>query len=690
MNRGSLNKKSVYQEGGTIPKSSANPAINELTQVVKARIDSGEPAEQVLYSFLQEGMPEDQLALAFESVGYDPSSFRQLVQNVEQMAMQMQQSQQMGPYQTSSNDIPDSSKEELLQELEKATSQQELQYGGFPNTTARGPLERLSPGIPRPLYMPPVPQKANIINAAYLLSDSIGELFGKADSNRDGLEDGAFQDFSAKRARYKDKQLQNRTYDVDYGNLDPKNYVANWRDLSEGTIKTKEQFDKDILANSRLDFDPGTNKYFGAFASRADELDVLGKKQQEAIKNSISLSDFVGNVKGFDKADKEVMAGAIGYDPGTGLGINRTSYTEQGRTPEEIKQLRSEYRDLMLGNRAMGSVEPSMNVQPKTVDFNAPMERSIVQVQNTEEPVDRNKAFKDWALQDPVTRMTAAGKEEFDRLNPMMYGGDLPKAQFGPPYDWMQQFQQQQQQLINPDGISDYFRNMGQTNYAEDTAAVANAQLQQRQPGLGPTPEQQAAQDLFNVQTTTNFEMPDVEPQQPTVTRRRNLGNLIDQGETFIKENPYMQAFGKTSEALVMGANLANEFFKQKEFNEYKDKLRNATTADKVYLATQNPSNKRGTFDVNMGLAEPDNLVDYYAQAMYGKELYKKGGEFVPHMMYDPISGKAYEAKVEADHNRFAKMGFVHEDEMQKGGEVEVDNDTLAALIAAGADIEML
>ena len=75
----------------------------------------------------------------------------------------------------------DSSKEELMQELEEATSQQEMQYGGFPNTTARGPLERLSPGIPRPLYMPPIPQKANIINAAYLLSDSIGELFGKAD-----------------------------------------------------------------------------------------------------------------------------------------------------------------------------------------------------------------------------------------------------------------------------------------------------------------------------------------------------------------------------------------------------------------------------------------------------------------------------------------------------------------------------
>jgi hypothetical protein len=36
------------------------------------------------------------------------------------------------------------------------------------------------------------------------------------------------------------------------------------------------------------------------------------------------------------------------------------------------------------------------------------------------------------------------------------------------------------------------------------------------------------------------------------------------------------------------------------------------------------------------------------------------------------------------------KLGYLHKDEMQGGGEIEVDNDTLAALIAAGADIEIL
>ena len=44
---------------------------------------------------------------------------------------------------------------------------------------------------------------------------------------------------------------------------------------------------------------------------------------------------------------------------------------------------------------------------------------------------------------------------------------------------------------------------------------------------------------------------------------------------------------------------------------------------------------------------------------------YKKGGQsFEPHMMFDPETGKAYKANVPADHERMAKMGYLHKDEM--------------------------
>ena len=105
--------------------------------------------------------------------------------------------------------------------------------------------------------------------------------------------------------------------------------------------------------------------------------------------------------------------------------------------------------------------------------------------------------------------------------------------------------------------------------------------------------------------------------------------------------------------------------------------------ADKAFATVEDPSNARGTFDTNTGLMEPDNLVDSYNVA-------KKGGEFKPHMMYDPETGKGYKAQKHEDHLRMDRMGYIHDKPMQRGGEVEVDNDTLAALIAAGADIEML
>lgn len=697
-----LNKKSLYQEGGMVPKDSIDPAIDELSKVVQARIESGEPAEQVLFSFLQEGMPQEQLALAFETVGYDPGLFTQLMQSVEQMAMQAQQQQEQ----------PQASEQELLQQLEQATSeeQQMMQWGG--NTTARGPLESLSPGVPRPLYMPVMPRRGNLINAAYLASDAFGEMFSGEDRDGDGVMDGSFRDMKAKNARYKNKQLQNRSYEVDYGDLNRDDYAPTWADLAEGKVRTKEQLESDLTKYSKLDFDPSSNQYFGAIASREDELDMLGKKERQRLSNSIALSQFMEGIDNYEDTDRQMMVNAMRtYEPGTGLGINRTSYTEEGRTPEEIKTLREDYRSLMLGQKPMQNEQPVFNFNQQK-DFNTPAQRSIVQVpaeQSSFETPSREQQFKDWALQNPAVRMTTAGRQEFDRLNPMKYGGDLPKAQYGVPYDFMQGFDPN-----NPFGLPD-FSQMGQTSYINpatgmpwapgpDASPAVNAndpiELDEvvvtaqgtgglKSKGLTPIPIEMPEMNLAPIDLTIPT-APQTVAQQPTVKRKRNLSNAIDQAETFIKSNPAVRAFGDASAAAVMGANLANEWFQEKEFQDYKNKLRNSTMADKTYLATTNPSNKRGTFDVNLGLAEPDNLVDYYAQAMYGKEMYKKGGEFVPHMMYDPVSGKAYEAKIEADHNRFAKMGFVHEDEMQKGGEVEVDNDTLAALIAAGADIEML
>ena len=113
-----------------------------------------------------------------------------------------------------------------------------------------------------------------------------------------------------------------------------------------------------------------------------------------------------------------------------------------------------------------------------------------------------------------------------------------------------------------------------------------------------------------------------------------------------------MKAFGKTSEALVKGASAINEMFTQREYNRYDDKLRALTAADNTFGTVYDPVNKRGTWDVNTGLAEPDNYVTYLTPDRFYQGQAKFGG--------------------------------------QKDNVFNVDMKTLTQLIAAGADIEIL
>lgn len=729
------NKKSLYQEGGSVAKDSINPVVNELSDVIKNNIENGGSPEEILKTFLLQGIPVDQLTLAFESAGFDPSSFGELLQNVEIMMAQEEQAQQQPQQPQQAAPVEPSMMQPQNEE------QPPMQFGGNVSSGYLSPTTQDE----RPIYMPPVPAKGNILGAAFLLDDAASRLFSGKDENNDGVMDGTFRDWKAKNARYKDKQLGNRTYEVNYGDLDPKDYVANWKDLASGTVRTKEEIREDLLENSLVDFDPEKNDYTGIMATRPEDFDVLGKKtkmdlgllgqKKEGLagffggreevaldQNSNSLQNVIKRLNALDDVDSDIMANAAkNYESGQGLNSNRSSYDKSLLSSEDYVKAQADYRNLMLGNVPMGSTDPAdfITNTPSKVTKTEPgqQERSIVELPREEVgPPMAADSYKDWAKKNQVKLQLkgltteAQQRAAYEAASEFKYGGALPKAQYGIPGSGMGGVYADQLDFEN-------LMNNMQTDYAADTQAVADSQLQTENPGLGATPlqnqqavigsgpgsgmgsmflDQQALQkELEGINQTDQIDQTadttvTNDSFEPTVKRKRSVGNGLKQAETFIKDNPVMKAFGDVSDFVVKGANLANELFTQSEFYDYKNKLRNSTVADNVYLATQNPVNKRGTFDVNLGLAEPDNLVDYYAQAMYGKELYKSGGEFEPHMMFDPVSGKGYKANVEADHNRFAKLGFLHQDEMQGGGEVEIDNDTLAALIAAGADIEIL
>tara|TARA_B110000196_G_scaffold254927_1_gene224793 strand:+ start:119 stop:766 length:648 start_codon:yes stop_codon:yes gene_type:complete len=62
------------------------------------------------------------------------------------------------------------------------------------------------------------------------------------------------------------------------------------------------------------------------------------------------------------------------------------------------------------------------------------------------------------------------------------------------------------------------------------------------------------------------------------------------------------------------------------------------------------------------------------AKAM--KKEAQDGGDFKPHMMYDPKTGKGYEAKTMDDHLRMKKMGYSHEKPKMEAYELGTDEYT--------------
>ncbi len=55
------------------------------------------------------------------------------------------------------------------------------------------------------------------------------------------------------------------------------------------------------------------------------------------------------------------------------------------------------------------------------------------------------------------------------------------------------------------------------------------------------------------------------------------------------------------------------------------------------------------------------SIADTVQNVLEGKPAVKKEEVKYPHMMYDPKTGKGYEAKNKADHDKYNAMGYVHE-----------------------------
>ena len=133
---------------------------------------------------------------------------------------------------------------------------------------------------------------------------------------------------------------------------------------------------------------------------------------------------------------------------------------------------------------------------------------------------------------------------------------------------------------------------------------------------------------------------------EPVVDRK----NKLEGGYNRFMDSRGMEIYKNVSDDAVKIAGVANNYFEDKAYADAKAENRHNLVADEIYGTNEDPFMKRGAWDVNTGT--------------FGSE----GQRTVRTNM------------------GIAKQGM----EINNGDTVDVDSTTLAKLIAAGADIEIL
>ena len=546
-----------------------------------------------------------------------------------------------------------------------------------------------------PLYMNPIAFETS--NKDFSLGKAAAVLYGgykdflSGKENEQGVKEGFFRDTSKKAALRDATKGDYYNYEITQDPKDPNRYVADNLDLfnaskNKGDLRTVDQYGKDILENSRFNYNTDTHDYDFITSSRPiDEriYDSAGQKNAIAGKNYNYLSrmdpDTLAMIKGGKDDPTGVRMGIDEYGSGK-------SYLPGADNPYE-------YNTYMGINKVGQSsmIPVGTNGQPTAAMFDTPAIPGIPSSmrQQTDYKTD-TQAVQDSQLQKRFPglgptpeqqRQSMFGEQSIsDALRNLRfrYGGDLDKAQVGPP-NWLAGMVNQND-YFNPtqqQGMNDFFSNMGQTNYMQDTQAVADAQLQNQFPGLGTTPQQQQMQGMFapqqgtptlidpNASTAASRKLYDDQQalgaagQQTISLTDAELANEPGFGQPKVKrtnklegglnrflDSRAVQGVGKASNFLVQASGVVNDWFRDKSVNAAREANHNKLGADYQYATAEDPFNKRGLWDTNTGTAgsEGDRTTGLYMNSKYGGE----------------------------------------------NKTMEVDTNLLAKLIAAGADIEIL
>jgi len=262
-------------------------------------------------------------------------------------------------------------------------------------------------------------------------------------------------------------------------------------------------------------------------------------------------------------------------------------------------------------------------------------------------------------------------------------GGSLPKAQRGIP------------------SFEDYLRQFsGQTDYMRDTQNIADLQLQQRFPDLGPTPQQQDDQSFMDslitgTQGSNPFDI-DVEeldevvvnagPSLEELLARVNLpemkvknpiGGTIDMA----MDSPAMKQFAAISDGIVNLSSAGNAISNEVEAYKAKRDRGENLFADNLFATLTDDGSLLGNWNAMTG------------QFRGAKSRIPGYDNFFqqPSGTFSREGGEKGEAAYLANRDRVIKAAMAGQDKKQRGGQVvDLDQDMITQLIAAGADIEIL
>ena len=593
MEQDSLNNEGLNQNG---EEQQEQVNFYSLKDDVLAMLTNGIPAEKIYKDLLTQYIPVEDINQAFMEVGYEENDIEQLRESV---------------YENYDED-------NYVQKGQiKPLPQAQRGMSMFPLTASQGFRVRENFTPAKGFYIPEdLGSKGNVGGALGVFMESVGELFGGKDENNDGLADGAFRNMKTKRARHKASRPFYYGYKVKEDNFDRNkgNYVYDPTDLYEGKLRTKDQYEKDVIENSIIDYNPDTKQYEGIMSSRKIDPNLFPEKRRYLGKTNIGI---------------DAPEGAFTRD-------QLNDYTGLGVVQQRIKD--NPYQRKLL--REIQGLDKSYSLKPGQSYGVAP--DGTVQVYDDAD----NPYLRETMMGENIANLpNVTGTFPLKKLGYNIPAYNIPRSQN------TTSALQRLQSLIPP-----------KIDFKNDPFGVNLTKYQT----AGEIPEPLTTKELFlpTPDPLEDFVYRPMPYEDPQIKRTNRIPGTIK----YAMDSPGMQAFGKTSGALVAGAGVVNEMFQNKKARDAKRDFRMMGMADKAFGMYSEREGDRGMWDINTGLAQPDNLdVGYFAQD--GKEMSQQ------QMMQQQIMQPQMQRPMMPD---------------QKAKIVDLDMETIAKLIAAGADIEIL